>query len=326
VSSHPPAAAGLVAVTGGTGFVGSALLRRLAAQSTPVRMLSRRPAPPQGPSSDVEVIRGDLRDTNALDRIVQGADVVFHLAAVARPWARDPAEFRDTNVEGTRLLAHACRSAGVRRLVHVSTNLVETGGDERRMRTEYQRTKREAESVVQGYVAEGRDAVIVRPTRVYGPGPLTPANAVTRAIDLYRRGVLRVRLADGDARGNFVFVDDVAEGLLLAASRGHAGAAYALGGANATMREFFGVVGEATGRPRHMAVLPLPLARALARAAEAGARLGVTPLVTRDWIELLAIDWPTSSERAVVELGYRPRTLAHGVRETVEWLARGRPE
>ena len=265
------------------------------------------PAPPA-------LVWGDLRDPSAVTRLVEGADLVFHLGAYARAWAANPGDFEAINVEGTRNVMAAALAAGVRRVVHVSTELVD--GEE----TAYQRTKRAAEQVVQDYVARGGDAVIVRPTRVYGPGPLNPANSVTRIISLYRRGLFRVRLADGGARANYVYVEDVVDGLLKAAERGTKGAAYVLGGENLTLEEFTGLIGKATGRTHALLALPRTVANLVGAACELGGRLGVEPLITRPWVAVLTADRPMNSEAAVRDLAYRPRSARDGIAATLAWL------
>ncbi len=265
---------------------------------------------------------GDVRDRAAVERLVDGADTVFHLAAYARAWAADPAEFKATNVEGTRNVVSAARACGVRRVVHVSTELVDGDGPDT---TAYQRSKRAAERVVQGYVAGGGDAVIVRPTRAYGPGPLNPANSVTRIIALYRRGLFRLRLADGGARANYVFVTDLVDGLLRAAERGVRGAAYVLGGENLTLLQLLDLVAEAVGCRHAVVAMPKRVAKAVAWVCELGGRTGIEPMITRDWVDLLSQDRPMSSARAEVELGYRPRAAREAVAATMAWLAAGRP-
>ena len=307
--------AGPVLVTGGTGFIGGHLVRALLAAGRHVRVLARTPRAVPG----IELVRGSITDPSAVDGAVHGADTVFHLAACARPWARDPNEFTAVNVEGTRLVCDAALTHGVRKLVHVSTELVQ---DPVVDRTAYQRTKRAAEAVVAGYVARGGDAVIARPTRVYGPGPLNPANSVTRLIDLYRRGLFRVRIADGGARANYVYVEDLVRGLLLAAEHGESGAAYLMAGDNPTRLPRPALVGELTGA-RHL-TLPLPRSavRLMAGLAETGGLLGLTPPITRDWVDLLSEDRPMSSAKAEAELGYQPRSAREGVAATVAWLER----
>lgn len=257
---------------------------------------------------------GDLRDAAAVTRLLDGADVAFHLAAYARPWAANQNDFETINVDGTRNVAAAARACHVRRLVHVSTELVD--GDE----TAYQRTKRAAEQIVQDYAAAGGDAVIARPTRVYGPGPLNPANSVTRIIALYRRGLFRVRIADGGVRANYVYVEDVVDGLMRCAGRGAPGAEYVLGGEDLTIPQLLELVADATGRSRAAVAAPRSLVKGVAGLCELGGRLGVEPLITRDWVDLLTQDRPMSSAKAQAELGYRPRGAREGIAATVAWL------
>lgn len=305
---------GVIAVTGATGFIGSRLVSALLRRGRPVRVLARA-RKDRTALAGVETVWGDLRDAAAVARLTDGAELVFHLAACARGWARDPKAFEGVNVEGTRLVLQAARAAGVPRVVHVSTELVD--GQE----TPYQRTKRAGEQVVQDYLAGGGDAVIARPTRVYGPGPLNPANSTTRVIAAYRRGRFRVRLADGGARANYVHVDDVVDGLIRCAVSGARCAVYLLGGENLTLPQLLDLVAEASGRHYGVIALPPSLARSVAWVSELGGRIGIEPLLTRDWVTLLLQDRPQSSERAERELGYRPRPARERVAETVAWLA-----
>lgn len=318
----------IVAVTGGTGFIGSHLVHRLVTDGAKVRALARRPvgelpAPLRHPA--VELVRGDLADADAVAHTVRDATVVYHLAGCAKAWTRDPDEYHAVNVVGTETVCGAAAATGVPRLVYVSTNLVEPAedGTRRPLLTEYQRSKAEAERRVRAHGERGLAAVIVRPGRVFGPGPLTQANSVTLLIDQYRRGLFRTRLADGGARANWVFVGDVVEGLLRAASVGRPGAAYTLGGANLSVAEFLGIVADVTGRARVVVPLPIAVARAVAGIAETAARLGGTPFITRDWVDLFAHDWPSSSALAERDLGYAPRPLRDGIATTLQWLETG---
>lgn len=324
----------LILVTGGTGFIGEHLVARLLARGERVRVLSRRiggsAVREEGTTGCLEIVHGDITDARAVERAVAGAHVVYHLAACARPWSPDPQEFDAVNVHGTAHVCRAARSQGVRRLVHVSTALVNTLSG-KQAATPYQRTKRDAEAIVQQFVAGGGDAVIVRPTRVYGPGRWNQANSVTKLIDLYRRGWFRFRIADGDARGNYVYVEDIVEGMILAAESGSAdrrvdGAmVYTLGGEDCTLPEFLDCIALACGKRRLVAPLPKVAARGFALAAEGLGHLGIPPVITRDWVDVLTQDRPASSDGARHELGYDPRGIVEGVRETVRWLEAGRP-
>lgn len=272
------------------------------------------------------MVWGDVTDADAVAAALHGADTVYHLAGYALAWARDDRVYHDVNVRGTENVCRAARAHGVRRLVHVSTELVDGDHADPRLRlTAYQRSKLEGECAVHEYAATGGAAVIVRPTRVYGPGVISQSNAVTLLIDLYRRGLFRLRIADGGARANYTHVEDVIEGILLAAGSETSGADYVLGGEDATLPEFLAAVAAATGTERAVLAVPKSVAKSVAAAAEALGHLGIHPFITRDWTELLALDRPASSERARRELGYRPRSMIDGVRDTVRWLEAGRP-
>jgi farnesol dehydrogenase len=293
-----------------------------------VRVLCRRPERlDPGVAGRVEIVQGDIRDAAPIGAAVRGARIVLHLAACARAWSRDPNEFRDVNVRATRRLLAAAREAGVERLVHVSTLLTLPPYRPAPLRdgalepTPYEATKRAGERLVEDYAAAGLDAVIVHPTRVYGPGPLNDANGVTRMIGLYVAGRFRVRLADRDVLANYVHAADVAAGIVRAGERGRAGVHYVLGGAeNVSLREFLEIVAELSGRRYRTVALPPSAALAVARAAELWARLGGGTSITTGWVRVFLEDRRVDITASREELGYRPRPLRAGVAETLRWL------
>lgn len=320
---------GPLLVTGGTGFIGTHLVARLlAVQTGVVRVFARSTTPFAEPEQRVELFTGDLRDEHAVHDAVRGVRLVFHLAACARAWVRDPREFFDVNVAGTRHLLRAVAQVGVERLVHVSTALVaappEAPPQAVRM-TAYQRSKLEAEQVIDEFLQRGMDVVVARPTRVFGPGPLNQANSVTRMVDLYLRGLFRVRIADGDALANYVSVEDVADGLLRVAQLGRTGACYALGGQDATLTQFLDMVARSAGVRRTVFALPRKPARLISQLSTLAARIAGEPIITPEWVDLLSLSWPVSSEHARHDCGYQPRGLEERVAETVTWLRAGRP-
>jgi len=303
-------------------------VHRLTGSGIAVRALARRPAadlpaPLRNPA--VTLVSGDIGGEAALQRLVDGAEVLYHLAGCAMPWTPDPAEYERVNVLGTRRVLGAARGAGVGRVVHTSTNLVEGADRPGRILTAYQRSKVAAERVVREYVASGSDAVIVRPARVYGPGLLTEANAVTRIVRQYLAGTFRFRLADGDVRGSWVHVDDVVTGMLAAAAHGTPGAVYTLTGANASMRDFLETLAEVSGVHRRVVALPPAAARLAADALTALAIFGIAPPITREWVDLFLLDWPSDPDTATRDLGLEPRDLREGLADTVAWLRAGRP-
>jgi len=323
---------GKILVTGATGFIGRYLAEQLLDAGHTVRVFVRRPealGSRIGPR--VETVQGDLQDHQALRTAVRGADTVLHLAACARAWARDTSVFTDANVQAVDWLLGAAEDYGVRRLVHVSTALTcpltqPGGGRLERSLTPYERTKLDGERRVEAYAERGHHAVIVHPTRVYGPGPLNDANGVTRVVDLYMRGRFRVRIADGEARANYVHAADVARGIAAAAERGRTGRHYVLGGpSNVSMGEFLDLVACISGVRR--AVLPVPPAVALgvAHLACAWGRLGGSTSLTPDWVRVFLADLPFEVRPAREDLGYAPRDLETGLGETIDWLRARRP-
>jgi farnesol dehydrogenase len=339
-------------VTGANGFIGSRLIEALVARGHEVRALSRRPElkpqPPPGfdwpgggplASPLVEWVRGDITDRDSLLRAMDGATHVFHLAAYAKNWAPDPGVFWTMNVLGARNVFDAAAQLEIERVVWTSTMLTfgptrpgQVGNeDSPRMTsgffTEYDETKALAEQEAIGRALGGFPLVIVNPARVYGPGYLTEGNSVTQLIDQYDRGKMPFLLNFGVNVANWVCVDDVVQGLLLAMEKGRVGERYILGGENASLRQFFRLIDRVSGK-RHLQIpvwrfWPLVIARIQKRRAD---RRGIYPRITPGWVRLFCADWAYSSQKAEQELGYRPTPLAEGLRRTYQWLQRVRNE
>jgi nucleoside-diphosphate-sugar epimerase len=184
----------IVAVTGGTGFVGSHVLDRAVAAGREVQALARRPQP-QRPG--IRWIEGSLADADALRRLVSGADCLVHVAGVIN--ARDPADFESGNVEGTLAMLAAATAAGVTRFVHVSS----LAAREPKLSL-YGASKARAEELVR---RSGLDWAIVRPPAIYGPGD-------RETLELFRMAKLRLMLLPPRGRVSILHVDDLARLLL----------------------------------------------------------------------------------------------------------------
>jgi farnesol dehydrogenase len=326
-----------VLITGSSGFIGTRLAGELARRGTAVRALVRARADLGGLDDPrIQPAPGDVLEPESLRRAAAGCREVYHLAAHARSWARDPAIFHRVNVDGTRHVLEAASRAGVRRVV-VASSIVTLGAtpqgvvaDERAPRsrpplTEYEASKLEAEREALRASGDGLEVVVVNPTRVYGPGKLTEGNSVSRLLDLYTRGRLPFLVDRGRAVGNYAYVDDLVAGLIDAMDRGRQGERYILGGENASLRRLLDLVDEASGR-RHLR-LPLPagLARGIAHLERfRAAWLGGYPLITPGWLETFLLDGAFSCAKAERELGYRITPLAEGIRRTWRWIERRR--
>ena len=323
-----------VFVTGGTGFVGGRLVATLLQGGRRVRALARSTSErPASGAGDVEWVTGDVLDRGSLRRGMAGCAEVFHLAAYAKNWAKVPSTFFRVNVEGARNVFEAASEAGVRRVVYTSTVVVfgptppGIVGDEAMPRatplffTEYEESKAVAEKEALERASRGLPVVIVHPTRLYGPGPLTEGNSVSLMIDQYDRGRFPALLDGGGGVGNYAFVDDVVQGHLLAMERGRVGERYLLGGENVSLKGLFSLVDEVTNRKHFQVNLPRSLALFYAGLEKRKAEgLGIYPKVTPGWVETFLADWAFTSAKAERELGYRITPLREGIRRTLDWL------
>jgi nucleoside-diphosphate-sugar epimerase len=329
-------AARRVFVTGATGFIGTKLVHALVQRGWMVHALSRSTSNTQGLENDlVKLVRGDLLDPASLREGMEGCEHVYHLAAYAKNWARHKTTFFEQNVAGTRHVLSAAQAAGVARVLCTSS-VVTLGptapgmvGDETGSRrdgrcfTEYEESKVEVEREVRQCMEPGVPVVVVNPTRVFGPGKLTEGNSVTLMIDQYVRGRLPFLLNGGVNVGNYVLVDDLVHGYLLAMEKGRPGERYILGGENVSLRRFFELVDEAMGHKHRQITLPPWAALAFAGLEKLKAQcLGIYPRITPGWVRTFLQDWAYSSAKAGRELGYSSTPLREGLRLTCEWLQR----
>ncbi len=320
-------------ITGGTGFIGQRLAEKLAEDSNEVVLLLRNPAKAlKFNSGMISFVKGDILDEDAIDEGIKGADTVYHMAAYTKPWSEDPGMPNKINVMGTLNVLEAAVRNGVRIVVITSTAgtmsysrdgkpVGETTNSDPQFHTEYEKTKAEAERLAAGYSGKIPCVVIVNPTRVYGPGELSKSNSPTRIMKLYRKGLWRVIPGSGDSVGNYVFVDDVVNGHILAAQKGVSGERYILGGENLSFNELFNALGETTGKTRRMLRVPLPVLEVVVKIAQFIADLaGRPPVITKEWLARYMNDWIMSSEKAINHLGYTFTPFREGAAITLNWL------
>lgn len=320
-----------VLVTGATGFIGRQVSLRLLAAGARVRALARDPRRAADlAAAGAEVTRGDMRDEASLRAAVQGCDGVFHFAGTLGHEFGPLSSFRDVNVEGTRRLATAALEAGVKRFVHASTvwayGLGARGAITERCPLEpsgapYADTKRESELLVRDLVRDrGLPAVVVQPSVVYGPFDEAWTLGTLR---LARDGTM---ILPGGGRGLVtpVYIDDLADGVLLVADRGVVGDSYILAGRETVpFSEFFGHLAGMVGRERLPSV-PGWVAVTAARVMELVARMtGGAPRFRVEPVRGTMMQVRYDASKAFA-LGFSPRVgLEEGMRRVAEWLARG---
>jgi len=307
-----------VLVTGGTGYLGRAIVRAMTARGHETVVFARSATASDLPG---RLVDGDIRDRPAVLAAADGCDAVCHSAALVSIWRRRRADFDEVNIGGLENVLAAAADRGIPRIVYTSSFLAlpPGGADEPLQSNDYQRTKVLAEHRAREAADRGVPIVCLYPGVIYGPGTLTDGNLVGRMIadHLAHRlpGVI-----GADRIWSYAFVDDVADGHVAALERGPAGARYALGGENAPQMRAFEVVREQTGRPLPRRIPPL-VARAIGLEELGRALLfGTSPMLTPGTVTILDSDWALDSGPAQRDLGYRSRPLRAGLTATIAGL------
>lgn len=319
-------------LTGATGFVGSAVLRRLLSAGYDVRVLAR----PQSDRRNLEgleceIAEGDLNDPASLRAAVRGCDNLFHVAADYRLWTPDPSELYRTNGAATVDLFRAAADAGVARMLYTSSvatlgiNPNGVPSDETTpvslddMVGHYKRSKFLGEEAVLALVHDdGFPIVIVNPSTPIGPRDVKPTPT----------GRMIVEAAAGrmpayvDTGLNVVHVEDVAAGHLLAFEKGRIGERYILGGEDLSLREILTEIATIVGRKPPRISLPRAPLFPLAYATEWLARLRNSgePMLTVDSLRMSRKRMFFSSAKAENQLAYTARPALEALRDAIQWF------
>jgi nucleoside-diphosphate-sugar epimerase len=310
-----------VAVTGAGGFIGNAICRGLRAEGAEVIGAELNPeTAPLVHEAGASFEACDITNRAALDRVLQGIDLLVHTAAHVREWGTME-DFVRVNVEGTRNVLDAAEGAGVDRVLHISSVVVygyDDPGEQpedvyhRTYGIPYIDTKSAADAL-----ACRRGAVVIRPGDVYGPRSVP---WVIRPLDLAKAGQL-VLPGKGDGIMLPLYVDDLVEAVALGLLEGRGGRPYAAwDGEPVTFEDYFNrLAGLVDGRPARR--MPRPLLAGVAAAMEAVAGLrGSPPAFSRNAITFIDRRGTVSTERIRTELGWEPRvTLDEGFGRVERW-------
>jgi dihydroflavonol-4-reductase len=315
-----------VLVTGGSGFIGRALVERLLGGGDEVKAMARSDTSASELAAlGAEPVRGDVLDLDALAAVMRGCEVVYHAAGANAFCLRDPSPLYDVNVRGSENVVRAAAGAGVQRLVYTSSaaTVGEAGGtigsEESPHRgwflSDYERSKFEAERVVFATAREtGLEVVSVNPASVQGPGRAT--GSAKLLLD-YLNGRIPAVV---DSRLSLVDIADCTEGHLLAGSRGVPGERYVLSGATLAVRDGLTLVAKAVGIDRPVRTLPPWLAMTAATTVEALGRLcGSRPSICRELARTLIHGHAYDGSKATRELGLRYTPIEETLRRTVDW-------
>lgn len=322
-------------VTGGTGFVGRALVRALVAGGAQVRVLARPTSQTEALETlGVEIVRGDILMHTSIEAALAGCDILFHAAALYDLWGLDEAELLATETEGTRNAMAAALAVGVAKVVYTSTAVC-LGEAKGQIATEatahrgyflssYERAKRAAEQVAFTYMEKGVPLICVQPAAIYGPGDRKPTG---RFITSLLNGRVPA-LFPGWV--SLVFIDDAARGHVLAAEKGQIGERYILAGTVGKLTELGRLICRLAGR-RLPPTIPAPLAAPYALGGEVLSRLTRRPpVLSWETYRLTAHGFRADGSRATAELGLAYTDQEEGLVRTINWyweqgLLRRRP-
>lgn len=318
-----------ILVTGGTGFTGSHLVRRLLQKGNEVLVIDNQPGifynELMGKGAKIEI--GSILDKGMVERIMKECKIVYHLAAAFRKLDVPDRHYWDVNVEGTRVLVDTAHKLGVRKFVYCSTQGIHghvknpPGNEQSPIAPEdyYQFTKYEGEKVVQDYVQKGLDAVIIRPTAIYGPGDPERFLILFRYV---KRGTFYM-FGHGRTSYHPVYVDNLIDSFELAAeTEGVQGHVYIIGDEHYySLNELVRYVAKAMGltvRIRYFPFWPLWI---VAFCCEMICKvLRIPPPLFRRRVDWFRQVRAFSIERARRELGFRPRIgIEEGLAETARW-------
>ncbi|MBM72506.1 MAG: hypothetical protein CL847_06965 [Crocinitomicaceae bacterium] len=323
-----------VFLTGGTGFIGAHLINALLAEGKQVHALVRTPAKASSlPVEGVTIYKGDILDLKSIKEAMQGCEEVYHLGGNASIYEKDPQRYYTINVDGTKNVIDTAIDLGIKRMVFTSTAGVlgpSVGGvvteDKKRevpFFNEYESSKAEAEELVRKYVAEKEiEVMIVSPTRVYGYYLFGEPASVSLLISKYIKGNWKIIPGDGTKVGNYVYVDDVVSGHMLAMKNGLKGETYILGGENYSYNEFFNVLKEVSGHEYGLIKTPIWAQMIFARLNKFFSLLfGKKPALTTKWVRRGNFHWEVDPSKSVIDLGVKITPLREGIRKTIEGIS-----
>ncbi len=316
-------------VTGGCGFLGSAIVRALVERGQRVRALALPEEPTDNLDGlDVEIVRGNVLAREDAERAVSGVATVFHAAAIYKAWMPDPTLMYEVNSSGTFNMLEAARRAGAN--VVYTASIVALGrppegavGEETTpyeawdIDFPYSRAKYHSYNIARDFARWGLDVRIVCPGIVFGPGDIGPTpsgkliiNSLTGSPPVYM---------DGGA--NYVDVRDAAEVHVLAAEKGRAGETYLATAHNLTNLELIQAIGRAAGKERRLFKIPVAMARSIVAGMEAVARrTGKEPLLSRTFFEYSLKPSFYSNEKARTELGASFRPVDETIRDAIAYF------
>lgn len=309
-------------ITGATGFLGSALTRKLRAAGHAVHAVMRSPEKAKDlESTGVKLFKGDVTEKESMRLAMIGVDGVYHVAGWYKIGTRDKSDGEKVNIKGTRNVLELMQELEIPKGVYTSTCAINSDTHGRvvdetyhftgKHLSEYDRTKAVAHEIAKEFIANGLPLVIVMPGIIYGPGDTSTLR--TNIIDFLNGKLPMIP----DQAGNcFAYVDDIAQGHILAMEKGKIGETYIIAGERHTFADAFKLASEITGK-RAPAVAPHQMLKIMSVLARPFDRL-LPPAYTSEGLRVIAgVTYIGDNSKARRELGYDPRPFREGWEQTL---------
>lgn len=317
-----------IAITGATGYIGSVLTPLLLAAGHELRIHSR-PQKARAAAPGITYVYGTLLESACIQKLVQGADAVIHLAAVISVSDTPVKDFFFFNTETTRLLATSAQEAGVKRFIQISSitafeqapydeQMDETRGPTRSIRYGYDHSKAVSQDIALGCNGSGMEVLVLCPTAVTGPYDARPSLIGDAVVRIYK-GKIPALFPGGV---DFVDVRDVAQAIVHALTMGTPGQVYILSGEWLTLKALSEQIGRIRGKPVRLPVLPVWLIMGLLPVVRLFARItGGAPFYTRQSVyNLIRSNKKIDNSKARSGLQFRPRDITHTLQDTIQWF------
>jgi len=317
-------------VTGGCGFLGSAIVQRLRDRGVRVRILALPGEPTTNVEGlEVEILRGDVTRIEDCKAAVKGVDTVFHAAAIYLAWAPDPSKMYEVNNRGTFNMLEAARREGVETTVYTASIVAlgrppvggvateETRYDVWDLDFPYSRAKFHSRMIAEDFAAWGMDVRVVCPGIVFGPGDVAPTPSGKLIIETMKGGP--PIWVDGGA--TYVDVRDAAEVHVLAVEKGLPGERYVAAGTNLSNIELLEAIARVAGIDRRLYKVPTPVARAMVKAMNAqAARTGKEPPLSTEFFEYSLVPSYFDPSKSIRELGATYRPIDDTIADAIAWF------
>ena len=318
-----------ILVTGGTGFLGTHLVKKLNDLGYNLRLLIRESSNISTfqDFTNIEYTIGDVSSIETLYKAMEGIDLIYHLAAYTRMWARDKAIFEETNIKGAENIAKIALEKGIR-LIYISSFIAlgatpmdpvdEAFESEEGLLLDYAKTKFQAKKIIRDFVEKGLNVIIFYPSIIFGSGDFNIFGQTI--LDITTQKFLGCP-GKGDSIGSFVYVNDVIEGLVSVIERNDLkGEEFILGGITIKFGDWINLISIIAGnkkKPRHF---PMSMAKIYGWLCEIKTKITKKmPYTNRSTVKMLNHNWSYTSDKAIKILKYKITPLEVGLQETVAW-------